>query len=260
MHCGLTFSDEEAGSGFSDFDEDEEDEDEEPDSEDEDSLYEGYPGGLRVMRGLGLGGGLMHDYDSELNTEEEEEVRLGNIRNPRIGLWYSEAEDDESGDDEEEEDEDEEGEFDSFIDPRPESEIHAAAEELDDTDISIPYHTRENNYYTQTTSDTPHDEEEDDDEVYSEEEDGEEQDEEDYKVQETLRGPVRPQRRGRAILSAEPSEPSEQDSDEMDSEDMDSQEEDSEASEDTVRGTARRFYVLQPRPARRRLIIGSDQE
>jgi hypothetical protein len=248
MHCGLAFSDEEAEVDFSDFDEDE-DEDEEPDSEDDDNPYDLYLSrpSMMMVRERGF---PLYDYDSE----EQENLRL-----THNGLWYSEAEDDESEDDEEEEDEDEEGEFDSFIDPRPESEIHAAAEELDDTDISIPYHTRENNYYTQTTSDTLHDEEASDEEVYSEEADDEEQDEEDYKEQETYRRPVRSQRRGRAILSAEPSEPSEQDSDAMDSEDMDSQEEDSEASQDTVRGTARK-YQRHPPPTRRRLIVVSDQE
>ena len=136
----------------------------------------------------------------------------------------------------------EEGDFDTVIDSRPESEIHAEGEEsddvldddLDDADISSPYQTRENNYFNRVdTSDAPPEE------GSSEEGEDEESDDEIY------RRPVRPQGRRPPMPSNEQSQDSE---------------EDSEASEDTVRGTARRFYVLQPRPARRRLIIGSDQE
>lgn len=61
-----------------------------------------------------------------------------------------EAEDDDTGseDEDDEGDEDEDESDDSFIDPRPEIEVLAEGVD-DDTDSSIPYHTRENNYYNQ---------------------------------------------------------------------------------------------------------------
>jgi hypothetical protein len=154
----LEFSDNEGGLDFSDFDEDD-DSDDSDDSDDEDDS---------VIRDPFLA----EDYyereysDSEdglqfpinrlaygLNDDEQMfdvEIR-GGI------LWDDEADDDESGSDDEDEDEDEDdGEVDSFIDQRSETEILGEGEDFDDTDLSIPYHTRENNYYTQVDSATEH--------------------------------------------------------------------------------------------------------
>src|ERR1700735_2818131 len=103
MHCGLAFSDEEDDYDFSDMEEGEEDIDS------ENTEFHG----------------LDSDYDSEMNTDEDRNFEFWIGRDSLFD--YEAAQDDESendDDDDEDEDEDEEedtGEFDAFLDTRPES-------------------------------------------------------------------------------------------------------------------------------------------
>jgi hypothetical protein len=138
---------------FSDFDEDD-DEDDSDDSDDSD----------QDMNDPGLEGYLEHVYsDSEDGRYQLNGLAFGPEQMFDAGiragiLWDDEADDDESDsdDDEDEDEEEDDEEEDSFIDQRSETEILGEGEDFDDTDLSIPYHTRENNYYTQVDSATEH--------------------------------------------------------------------------------------------------------
>jgi hypothetical protein len=182
MHCGLSFSDNESESGFSglddsDSDSDSDDEDDEEDeSDDSDNSmaerFDAYIHGHNLADDfLGVIYPPWIGFPSDAEVDEMSDDHASGTRGGI--LWDDEAEDDEDGsDDEDDEDDDEDDEdVDSFIDQRSESEILAEGLDFDDTDISIPYHTRENNYYTQMDSSTehPNSDDEDDDEEEEEE-------------------------------------------------------------------------------------------
>jgi hypothetical protein len=146
----LTFSDHESELDFSDFDDDVDEE--EDDEEDIDVDLE--LGGPQVYAAA------MRRYFRERNEPSPIPALLagGWFGQPGIDpLWDDEAEEDGSEnsdedddeEDEDEEDEEDEDEDDSFIDSRSETEILA---EGNDSDVSVPYNVRENNFYTQPDS------------------------------------------------------------------------------------------------------------
>ena len=209
------------------------------------------------------GGGYHEGMTYILNAYDDVFGREPDVRFPYApGLYFDS---DSDGSENVDEDEDEEtGEFDSFIDSRPESEI--SGEGPDDTDRSIPYHTRENNYYTQVdTSDIAQGNSDEDDSDHHGYRDDDDEDEDE--VTRILPGPIR----RRIVASDEDtSERSEADSN-------GSVGEGSGESDDTVCGgsgkrlynrqrartmkTSPRAHITTPaRPARQRPIIFSDQE
>jgi hypothetical protein len=202
MHCGLNFSDNEDGVNFSDWgsrDDSDEDEDEDEEDEDDEEYYSPpdifnpgddvyqyrrhvYP----LNRLANIFGEIEEDSDS--NAEEDMDQMVA------APLWDDEAEDDEDESDDYESDEDDED--DSFLDPRSETEILADQQDVDDTDDSIPYVTREGNYYTRMDTSTVDQEDGSGEEGEGEESDG------------TVRGvlPVRSSRRGRTMVILSDSE------------------------------------------------------
>jgi hypothetical protein len=173
MHCGLAFSDhEDDGLDFSDFDEDDLDEveddynsDDDDDDDDDDDGEGSIPGDVWPYNGpFAIDEpvawvGTLYDHDGPFTDEEDE---------GRMPLWHDEADEEdgsENSDSDSESDSDDEDsedeEDDSFIDSRSETEILAAGGELD-SDISIPYNVRPNNFYTQPDSSINHDDDDED--------------------------------------------------------------------------------------------------
>lgn len=162
MHCGLQFSDGESElnfSGFDDDDSDDESDDSDDDSENSDESDDSDDSDESMDEEVHA---YLNVYGPGWMTSEDETFEMIEHMNPWLGFPSDEDDDDDEDEDDDEDDE----EVDSFIDQRSESEILAEGENLDDADVSIPYHTRENNYYTQMDSSTEHvdSENEDDDE------------------------------------------------------------------------------------------------
>ena len=131
MHCGLAFSDND-------------------DDQDDDSIeFDGFEEGSDIE--------IYSDEDEEEGSATEGTVSDGEdgyrFLDEDYRVYFHDEEDgwedEDQSDEEEQDEEDDEAEDDSFIDSRDESEILAEGQGEDDTDSSIPYHTRENNYYNQ---------------------------------------------------------------------------------------------------------------
>ena len=138
---------------LSDLDDDDDDErGQESGDEDEDDEEEYFSPEEDLYEELFYRGYFVDESEGQSDENDGDERRL----------WDDEPEDRDESDDER--DEDEYDEDDSIIDTRSETEILAECMDYDDTDDSLPYHTRENNYYDQLDSSTDYGNYEDDSE------------------------------------------------------------------------------------------------